>query len=138
MRWLWSVLGNAGQLFAAVYLALSPSALWPAELVEADLAASFVHKKTFCGAEICLVIDISCSCFLSGPSPGLILLWVDLNPKEEWRTIERNWAVGFATVCSWDMWYYYLVYLCLKSATLLSYAWNHFFHASGYFAVLVV
>ena len=137
MRWLWSVSENAGQLFTAVYVAPSPSAPWPAELVEADLAAGFAHNEEL-SVELCLVIDISCSCFLSGPSHGLILLWVDLNPEEEWRTIERNWAVGFATVCSWDMWYCCFVYLCLKSARLLSYAQNHFLHALCNFAVLVV
>jgi len=73
----------------------------PAELMEAEWAAGFACKEAFCGAEICLVIDTSCYCFLSGPSHGLILLWVDLNPEEEQRAIERNGAVGFATVCSW-------------------------------------
>lgn len=98
VRWSWSVLENAGQLFTAVYVAPLPSAPWPAELVEVDLveaelAPGFAHKETFCGAEICLVIDTSCSSFLWGPSHSLILLCVALNPEE------NNWKKLGCGIC---------------------------------------
>lgn len=84
---------------------------WTAELTEADLAAGFAHRETLCGAEMSLVTDISCSNCLSGPSHGLILLWVDLNPEEERRRVGSSWAVGF--VCSGDTWCCCLLHLCL-------------------------
>lgn len=109
---------GAVPVFRAVQGSFSP-APWTTDLTEANLAAGFAHKETLCGTEICLVTDISSSNCLSGPSRGLILLWVDLNPEVERRRVGSSWAVGFAAVCSGDVWYCSLLHFCLQSARLL-------------------